>query len=108
MRWFASDRSTKTTSPTSDEPQRRFVPKRLLSCHGEPEMRLGFVKKDGTEVALEDTCPACRKAMVESAEAFAWRSASGELGKLADTFLEGRGVKLNWRGEIRGGKHGRF
>lgn len=60
-RWLGGSKCAVWTEVTPDELERCFVPKRLLPCHGEERMRLGFVRKsDGVAVAFEKLCPRCR------------------------------------------------
>lgn len=90
IRWLGEDRATKTTAPTPDEEEkRRFVPKKNLPCHGEAGQRLGFVKRDGTVVALEKGCTVCRARTKDAAEQFAFQS--GNIDKIATEWLRKHG-----------------
>ncbi len=88
------------TEVTPDEEERRFVPKRNLPCHGEPLMRLGFVRKsDGVEVAFELLCPRCRKEESERALRAGFDAMNNHESRVR-AFLKAKRVRTDRRGNV--------
>lgn len=98
-RWLGENKAAVWTPVTVDEPEkRRFVPKKNLPCHGEPNQRLGFITRDGEVVALEKGCAVCRARTKEAAEQFAFNS--NNIDRIATAFLRKAGARVTRKGHM--------